>query len=57
VEENSSEESTDVAKQLGVPSSTLNTITVKKKKIREHEYVSVDHELTTCGVLCGRNVW
>jgi hypothetical protein len=44
VEKNPSEKRTDVAKQLGLPPSTLNTIIVKKK-IRE---------LATCGVLC---VW
>jgi plasmid maintenance system antidote protein VapI len=42
VEKNPSEKRTNVAKQLGLPSSTLNTIIAKKKKIREHTYVSVD---------------
>jgi hypothetical protein len=37
VEKNPSEKWTDIAKQLGLPSSTLNTIIVKK--IREHAYV------------------
>jgi hypothetical protein len=41
----------DVAKQLSLPPSTLNTI-IAKKKIREHAYMSVDQELMTCGVLC-----
>jgi hypothetical protein len=36
-----SEKRTDVAKQLGLPPSTLNII-IAKKKIREHAYVSVD---------------
>jgi plasmid maintenance system antidote protein VapI len=49
--ENPSEKRTDVAKQLGLPPSTLNTIIAKKKKIREHTCVSVDQELVTCGVL------
>jgi hypothetical protein len=49
--ENPSEKRTDVAKQLGLPPSTLNTI-IAKKKIREHSYMSVDQELTMCGVLC-----
>jgi antitoxin component of RelBE/YafQ-DinJ toxin-antitoxin module len=35
VEKNPSEKKTDVAKQLGLPPSTLNTITVKKA-IRDH---------------------
>jgi NADH:ubiquinone oxidoreductase subunit E len=56
-----SEKRTDIAKQLGLPPSTLNRITTKKKKIREHTWVSVDQELATCGVVwcavCGRNVW
>jgi hypothetical protein len=51
VEKNPSEKRTDVAKRLGMPPSTLNTI-IGKKKIREHAYVSVDQELATCGVLC-----
>jgi hypothetical protein len=41
----------DVAKRLGQPPSTLNTI-IEKKKIREHAYVSVAQELATCGVVC-----
>jgi hypothetical protein len=41
----------DVAKRLGQPPSTLNTIIVKKK-ITEHTYVSVAQELAMCGVLC-----
>jgi hypothetical protein len=56
VRKNSSEKRTDVAKQLGLPPSTLNRINAKKK-IRAHPYVSVDQELVTCGVLCGKNVW
>jgi hypothetical protein len=52
VEKNPSEKRTDVAKRLGLPPSTLNTI-IAKKKIREHTYVSVDQELA----VCGRNVW
>jgi hypothetical protein len=51
VEKNSSEKRADVAKQLSLPPSTLNT-TIAKKKIRGHAYVSVDQELATCGVLC-----
>jgi predicted transcriptional regulator len=51
VEKTPSENIIDVAKQLGLPPSTLNTI-IAKKKIREHAYVSVDQELATCGVLC-----
>jgi hypothetical protein len=50
VEKNPSEKRIDVAKQLGLPPSTLNAI-IAKKKIREHSYVSVDQELVTCGVL------
>jgi hypothetical protein len=50
--ENPSEKRIDVAKQIGLPPSTLNTIIAKKKKIREHAYVSVDQELATCGVVC-----
>jgi hypothetical protein len=46
VQKNPSEKRTDVAKQLGLPPSTLNTIIVKEK-IREHTYVSVDQELAT----------
>jgi hypothetical protein len=57
VEKNPSEKRNDVAKRLGLTQSTLNKIIVKKKEIREHTYVSVDQELATCGVLCGRNVW
>jgi hypothetical protein len=53
VQKNPSEKRTDVAKQLGLPPSTLNMITVKEK-IREHSYMSVDQELTMCGMLC---VW
>jgi hypothetical protein len=41
--ENPSEKRTDVAKQLGLPPSTLNRIIEKKTKIREH---------ATCGALC-----
>jgi hypothetical protein len=51
VEKNASEKRIDVAKQLGLPPSTLNMI-IAKKKIREHAYVSVDQELATYGVLC-----
>jgi hypothetical protein len=51
VEKNPSEKRIDVAKQLGLPPSTLNTIIVKEK-IREQAYMSVDQELATCGVLC-----
>jgi hypothetical protein len=51
VEKNRSEKRADVAKQLGLPQSTLNTI-IAKKNIREHTYVSVDQELATCGMLC-----
>jgi hypothetical protein len=51
VEKNSSEKRIDVAKQLSLPPSTLNTIIVKKK-IREHAYVSVDPELAMCVVCC-----
>jgi hypothetical protein len=47
VVKNPSEKRTDIAKQLGLPPSTLNTIIVKKK-IREHAYV--------CG-LGARDVW
>jgi hypothetical protein len=50
VGENPSEKRTDVAKQLGLPPSTLNRI-IAKKKIREHAYMSVDQELAAC-VLC-----
>jgi hypothetical protein len=53
VQKNPLEKRTEVAKQLGLPPSTLNTITVKEK-IKEHSYMSADQELTTCGVLC---VW
>jgi hypothetical protein len=56
VEKTPSEKRIDIAKQLGLPPSTLNTI-IAKKKIREHTYMSVDQELETCGVLCGKNVW
>jgi hypothetical protein len=35
VEKNPSEKRIDVAKQLGLPPSTLNTIIAKKKEIRE----------------------
>jgi hypothetical protein len=52
VGENPSEKRTDVAKQLGLPPSTLNRIIAEKKKIREHTHLSVDQELATCGVLC-----
>jgi hypothetical protein len=38
VQKNPSEKRTDIAKQLGLPLSTLNTIIVKKK-IREHAYI------------------
>jgi hypothetical protein len=51
VQKNQTEKRTDIAKQLGLPPSTLNTIIVKEK-IREHSYMSVDQELTMCGVLC-----
>jgi hypothetical protein len=50
VEKKPSEKRTDVAKQLDLSPSTINMIIVKK--IREHAYVSVDQELTMCGVLC-----
>jgi hypothetical protein len=49
---NPSEKRTDVAKQLGLPPSTLNRIIARKKKIREYAYMSVDQELAMCGVLC-----
>jgi hypothetical protein len=52
VEKTPSEKRTDVAKQLGLPPLTLNTIIAKKKEIREHAYVTVDQELAMCGVLC-----
>jgi hypothetical protein len=52
VEKTPSEKRIDVAKQLGLPPSTLNRIIAKKRKTREQAYVSVDQELTTCGVLC-----
>jgi hypothetical protein len=35
VEKNPSEKRLDIAKRLGLPPSILNTITVKKKEIRE----------------------
>jgi hypothetical protein len=47
VEKNPSEKRTDVAKQLGLPPPTLNTI-IMKNKIREHAYV--------CGP-GARNAW
>jgi hypothetical protein len=47
VQNNPSEKRTDVAKQLGLPPSTLNTISAKEK-IREHAYI--------CGP-GARNVW
>jgi hypothetical protein len=57
VGKNPSQKRTDVAKQLGLPPSTLNMI-IANEKIREHSYVSVDQELTTCGMLCvEKNVW
>jgi hypothetical protein len=56
VGKNPSEKRTDVAKQLGLP-PTLNRIIVKKKKIREQAYMSVDQELATCGVLCVEEIW
>jgi hypothetical protein len=53
VEKNPSEKRTDVAKQLGLPPSTLNT-NIAKKTVTEHTYVSVDQGLATCGVVwCG----
>jgi hypothetical protein len=51
VQKTPSEKRTDIAKQLGLPPSTLNKIIGKKKKIREHSYMSVQQELTTCGEL------
>jgi hypothetical protein len=54
VQKTPSERRIDIAKQLGLPPSTLNKIIAKKKKIREHSYMSVQQELTTCGVLCGK---
>jgi hypothetical protein len=51
VQKNPSEKWTDIAKQLGLPQTTLNTIIAKKNKIREHTYVSEDQELATCGVV------
>jgi hypothetical protein len=52
VEKNPSEKRTDVAKQLSLPPSTLNT-SITKKKIREHAYMPVDQKLATyvCCVL------
>jgi hypothetical protein len=50
VQKNPSEKRTDVGKQLGLPSSMLNTI-IAKEKVREHSYMSVDQELTMCGEL------
>jgi hypothetical protein len=47
--ENSSEKRIDIAKQLGLPPSTLNTITVKKK-IRDHACVCGPG---ACDVWCG----
>jgi hypothetical protein len=47
VQKNGSEKRTDIAKQLGLPPSALNTI-IAKEKIREHAYV--------CGP-GARNVW
>jgi hypothetical protein len=52
VEKTPPEKRIDIAKQLGLPPSTLNMTTAKKKEIGEHTYVSVDQELTTCGMLC-----
>jgi hypothetical protein len=52
VQKNPSEKRTDIAKQLGLPPSTLNASIAKRKEIRQHAYVSVDQELATCGVLC-----
>jgi hypothetical protein len=51
-EKNPSEKRIDIAKRLGLPPSTLNTIIVKKKESREHAYVSVNLELATCVVPC-----
>jgi hypothetical protein len=53
VQKTPSEKRTDVAKQLGLPPSTLNMIIAKKKKIREHSYMSATgaHHVW-CGV-CG----
>jgi hypothetical protein len=56
VQKTPSEKRIDIAKQLGLPPSTLNTITAKKK-IREHSYMSVEQELTTCSVLCVKKMW
>jgi hypothetical protein len=52
VQKNPSEKRTDIAKQPGLPPPTLNMITAKKKKTREHSYMPVDQELTTWGVMC-----
>jgi hypothetical protein len=55
VQKNPSEKRTAVAKQLGLPPSTPNSI-IAKEKIREHSYMSVDQELTTCSVLRVKNM-
>jgi hypothetical protein len=36
VEKNPGEKCVDIAKQLGLPASTLNTIFAKKNEIRKH---------------------
>jgi hypothetical protein len=47
-----SEKRTDIAKQLGLPPSSLNTIIVKKKNIREHAIIC---GLGACDAWCA--VW
>jgi hypothetical protein len=56
VEKNPSEKRTDVAKQLGMPPSTLNTI-IAKKKMREHAYICGPGACNMWCAVCGRNVW
>jgi hypothetical protein len=53
VEKTSSEKRIDVAKRLGLPPSTLNTIIVKKKEIRKHATCSVWCVEEMCGELGG----
>jgi predicted transcriptional regulator len=44
VEKNPGEKRVDIAKRLGLPASTLNSIFAKKKEIRE--------QIQTCGNTC-----
>jgi hypothetical protein len=57
VQKTPSEKRIDVAKQPGLPPSTLNIIIAKKKNIREHSYMSATGAHHMWCAVCGKKVW